>query len=120
MNMDHSNFIAEVDNYSKVDPMPTLRNLSASTGVPVEKLVRYVLVKWAASGSEALLAMTPIVFQQMRDHVAGAEREGTEEAKLRAYEALRKIVSWLNAGVESTGPVDKDHVEHQDGNDNGR
>ena len=113
--MDHANFIAEVESYSKTDPMPTLRNLSASTGIPVEKLVRYVLVKWAASGSEALLAMRPIVFQQMQDHVALAEREGTAEAKLRAYEALRQIVSWLNAGTESTGPIDEDHVKHQRG-----
>ena len=111
--MDHSNFIAEVDSYSKIDPMPTLSNLSALTGIPVEKLVRYVLVKWAASGSEALLAMRPIVFQQMQDHVARAEREGTADAKLRAYEALRQIVAWLSAGTESTGPVDEDHVERQ-------
>ncbi|MDQ6700937.1 MAG: DUF6027 family protein [Acidobacteriota bacterium] len=93
--------------------MPTLSNLSALTGVPVEKLVRYVLVKWTASGSEALLAMRPIVFQQMQDHVARAEREGTDNAKLGAYEALRKMISWLNAGTESTRPVHEDHVEHQ-------
>lgn len=95
--MDHANFIAEVDSYSKIDPMPTISNLSALTGIPVEKLVRYVLVKWAASGSEALLAMRPIVFQQMLDHVADAEREGTDQAKIRAYEALRKMISWLSA-----------------------
>lgn len=111
--MDHTNFIAEVDSYSKTDPMPTLQNLSASTGIPVERLVRYVLVKWAASGSEALLAMRPIVFQQMQDHVARAEREGTAEAKLRAYEALRQIVNWLTAGSESARPVNEDHVKHQ-------
>ena len=46
---------------------------------------------------EALLAMRPIVFQQMLDHVARAEREGTDDAKLRAYEALRKMISWLGA-----------------------
>ena len=53
----HANFRADVECYTKTDPMPTLRKLSASTDIPVETLVRYVLVKWAASGSEALLAM---------------------------------------------------------------
>ena len=96
--MDHTNFIAEVDSYSKIDPMPTLQNLSALTGIPVEKLVRYVLVKWAASGSEALLAMRPIVFEQMRQHVARAEEIATDEARLQAYAALRAMVSWLEAG----------------------
>ncbi len=101
--MDHTNFIAEVDSYSKIDPMPTILNLSLLTGIPVEKLVRYVLVKWAASGSEALLAMRPIVFQQMLDHVARAEQEGTDQAKIRAYEALRKMISWLGAGTDQPG-----------------
>ncbi len=96
--MDHANFIAEVEAYSKTDPMPTLRNLSAATGVPVDTLVRYVLVKWAASGSEALLAMRPIVFQQMQAHVARAEEAGTVEAKVLAYDALRGMISWLGGG----------------------
>ena len=115
--MDHANFIAEVEAYSKTDPMPTLRNLSASTGIPVDKLVRYVLVKWASSGSEALLAMRPIVFQQMQAHVARAEEAGTDEAKLRAYDALRGMILWLAAG---SGPVEKDHVEHEDEDRHGR
>ena len=66
----HANFKAEVANYTTADPMPTLERLSEGTGIPVGSLVRYVLVKWAASGSEAMLAMGPIVFEQMRQHVA--------------------------------------------------
>ena len=49
----HANFKAEVANYTTADPLPTLQRLSAGTGIPVECLIRYVLVKWAASGSEA-------------------------------------------------------------------
>jgi hypothetical protein len=94
----HANFKADVACYTAADPLPTLQNLSRSTGIPVECLVRYVLVKYAASGSDALLAMEPVVFGQMKQHVATAETEGTPEARLRAYDALRAIVSWLGAG----------------------
>lgn len=91
----HANFKAEVACYTAADPMPTMETLSRATGVPVDKLIRYVLVKYAASGSDALLAMDPIVFRQMREHVERAEAAGTPEAKIRAYEALRDIVRWL-------------------------
>ena len=94
----HANFKAEVANYTTTDPMPTLNRLSENTGIPVECLVRYVLVKWAVSGSEALLAMPPIVFQQMQQQVERAEQVGTDEARLKSYAALRDIVSWLIAG----------------------
>ena len=99
----HANFKSEVASYTTTDPLPTLDRLSAGTGIPVECLIRYVLVKWAASGSEALLAMTPIVFQQMQEHVDRAENEGSEQARLRAYSALKDIVSWLLAGSEKYG-----------------
>jgi hypothetical protein len=91
----YANFKAEVACYTAADPLPTLENLSALTGIPVDCLVRYVLVKYAASGSEALMAMGPIVFQQMRDHVTRAEQEGSDEAKLKAYTALKEMIAWL-------------------------
>jgi len=79
--------------------MPTIENLSRNTGIPVECLIRYVLVRYAASGSEALLAMEPIVFRQMQEHIARAEQEGSEAARLRAYAALKDMVRWLKAGA---------------------
>jgi hypothetical protein len=91
----HAAFRAEVACYTAADPMPTMENLSALTGVPVDRLIRYILVKYAASASEALLAMDPIVFRQMRDHVAKAEAEGTDAARLRAYAALKEMIAWL-------------------------
>lgn len=91
----HANFKAEVAAYTVHDPVPTLEVLSRDTGIPLPCLVRYVLVKYAASGADALLAMTPIVFQQMQTHVAEAETAGTEAARLRAYEALRQMITWL-------------------------
>lgn len=91
----HANFKAEVACYTAADPFPTLENLSKGTGIPVDSLIRYVLVKYAASGSEAILAMEPIVFRQMKEHVRKAEDDGSEAAKLRAYTALRDMISWL-------------------------
>src|SRR5438094_976640 len=86
----HANFKAEVAAYTVADPLPTLEQLSAETGIPVPCLARYVLVKWAASGSEALLAMGPVVLEQMRQHVARAEATGADAARLEAYHALRQ------------------------------
>jgi hypothetical protein len=95
----HANFKAEVACYTAADPLPTLENLSALTGIPVGCLIRYVLVKYAASGSEALMAMLakdPIVFRQMRDHIARAEKEGGDGARLRAYAALKEMIEFLD------------------------
>ncbi len=93
----HANFKAEVACYTVADPLPTLENLSKGTGIPVECLIRYVLVKWASSGSEALMAMGPIVFRQMQEHVEAAEADGGDAAKLKAYQALKEMVGWLSA-----------------------
>ena len=95
----HANFKADVACYTALDPLPTLLNLCQLTGIPVESLVRYVLVKYAASGGDALLAMGPIVFRQMQEHVAKAEAEGTQESRLCAYNALRGMVEWLAKGA---------------------
>ena len=95
----HANFKAEVALYTAADPLPTLEVLSRDTGIPVPCLVRYVLVKYAASGADALLAMGPIVLRQMEERIEKAEAAGTDEARLEAYEALRQIVSWLRAGA---------------------
>ncbi len=106
--MDHANFKAEVACYTAADPMPTIRKLSELTGVPEEKLIRYVLVKYAASASDALLTMEPIVFHQMRDLVTRAEEDGTEAARLEAYEGLKQIVAWLS--VAATNPEPPHHA----------
>jgi hypothetical protein len=96
----HANFRAEVACYTAADPYPTLNNLSQLTGIPVDRLIRYVLVKYTASASDARLNMDPVVFRQMRDHIARAEDEGTDAARLQAYEALRKMIGWLSLPPE--------------------
>ncbi len=95
----HANFKTEVALYTVADPLPTLENLSKATGIPVPCLVRYVLVKYAASGADGLLAMTPIVLQQLADHVAQAEADGSDVARLAAYESLRQMIAWLQVGL---------------------
>jgi hypothetical protein len=102
----HANFKAEVACYTAADPMPTLQKLSELTGIPVDTLIRYVLVKYAASASDALLTMEPIVFRQMRDLITRAEERGTETARLGAYEGLKQIVAWL----EATSPESPHHA----------
>ncbi len=94
----HANFKADVAAYTTADPLPTLRNLSAATGVPLSSLVRYVLVKYASSGADALLAMSPIVVQQMDQHIQRAEEKDSVEARLAAYESLRQMIAWLKLG----------------------
>ncbi len=94
----HANFKAEVALYTRTDPLPTLETLSRETGIPVESLVRYVLVKWASSGADALLHMGPMVLHQMEEQVERAEAADTDAARLQAYEALRQIIAWLQFG----------------------
>jgi len=97
----HANFKADVAAYTVADPLPTLENLSKATGVPVPSLIRYVLVKYVASGSDVLLAMTPIVLRQMQQHIEQAETADTDAARLRAYTALRQMIAWLGVGAEA-------------------
>lgn len=94
----HANFKADVALYTVADPLPTLENLSKATGVPMPCLVRYVLVKYAASGADALLSMSPIVVQQMTDQVAKAEAANTDAARLVAYDVLCQMIGWLQLG----------------------
>lgn len=93
----HANFKREVAEYSRADPLPTIENLSRATGVPVGALVRYVLVKWTAEGSEALLAMGPRMVERLWQVVEQAEAAGTDEARLAAYDTLRQMIGWLRA-----------------------
>lgn len=95
----NANFKADVALYTVVDPLPTIEGLSRYTGVPVPCLIRYILVKYAASNADALLAMGPFVLYQMEQHIATAEADGSDQARLKAYDTLRQIVSWLRAGM---------------------
>ena len=96
----NANFKQQVALYSKEDPLSTLERMSKSQDVPVGALARYVLAKWAASGSDGLLEIGPRVVRQMQQAVEKAELADTDEARLAAYESLRQIISWLAVPLE--------------------
>ena len=96
-----ANFKAQVAEYSRNDPLPTLHRLSQNTGIPVESLVRYILVRWAAAGSEALLALGPRTIDELWEVVTTAEQDGTDAAKVAAFDKLRDMLSWLRAPLDS-------------------
>ncbi len=86
-----------VAEYSRLDPLSTLQTLSRNKNIPLGALVSFILARYAASGSEALLEMGPLVVRQMDEMIQKADQEGTDEARLEAYRALSAIVSWLQA-----------------------
>lgn len=102
-----ANFKREVAEYTRNDPLETLHNLAANTGVPIGALARYALVRWTAEGSEALLALGPRTVERLWQVTNDAEHSGTDEARLEAYGVLRQMLSWLrsplDADTERTG-----------------
>jgi hypothetical protein len=88
----HANFRSAVADSRLIDPMPTFRRLSETTGVPVDDLVHHALARWASAGSEALLFIGPDV---LRDLVAAR--------RARDWEKVAGILDWLQAGWEQAG-----------------
>ncbi|HYJ22893.1 MAG TPA: DUF6027 family protein [Solirubrobacterales bacterium] len=84
---EHQRFAEEVAAARLQDPMGTFANLSAATGVPVEDLVHFALVRWAAAGSEMLMATRPLALQQL---VEARQRED--------WDAVGGLIDWLAAG----------------------
>lgn len=85
----HAAFAEAVAAARVSDPAPTFANLSAETGVPVADLMHYALVRWAAAGAEALLAVEP---QALRDLFAARDAED--------WEKVAGIVDWLRSGLD--------------------
>jgi hypothetical protein len=90
-----ANLKAEVALYSRLDPLKTLKGLSANVGLPVGVLARYVLARYATSGSAGLLELGPSMVHRLWKPVEDAEVSGTEEARLDAYDQLRQMIEWL-------------------------
>ena len=84
---EHRAFAEQAQAASAVDPMPTFEALSRETGVPVDALVHYALVRWASAGAEALMSLEP---QVLRDLVAARRRED--------WVAVGGMIDWLEAG----------------------
>jgi hypothetical protein len=95
-----ANFKADVALYSPIDPMVTIRTLSGNVGVPEGALVRYVLAKYATGGSGGLLELGPTMVHRLWEPIEAAERLGTSEARLDAYDQLRQMIGWLRLPLE--------------------
>jgi hypothetical protein len=89
-----------VAEYSAIDPLPTLEELGRRKAIPLGALAAFVLARYCASGSEALLYTGPVVVRQMDEIVRQAEAAGDDAARLEAYRALAAIVSWLKVPLE--------------------
>ena len=90
-----ANFKADVSLYARVDPMATVANLASALGIPEGAIVWYVLAKWASAGSGGLLELGPSMVHRLWEAIDEAEANGTDEARLAAYERLRQMLSWL-------------------------
>ena len=90
-----ANFKAEVALYAHVDPLHTIRTLSANVDVPVGAICHYVLAKWATQGSGGLLELGPTMARRLATICDDAEAADTDEARLDAYRTLRDLTSWL-------------------------
>ena len=84
----HRRFAEDVAASKAQDPMPTFANLSAATGVPVDDLVHFALVRWAAAGSEMLIP--PVGLELLLEDGIRADRE-----------RVGLIVVWLAAEPRS-------------------
>lgn len=98
-----ANFKQEVATYCRQDPTPTIEAMSRSLKIPVGAIVRYILVKWATSGSASLLEVGPRVVRQMAEIVERAESADSDQKRLEAYRSLARIVSWLNVPLTDPG-----------------
>ena len=95
-----ANFKSEIAAYARLDPLATIRNLSANIDVPVGALVHYVLARWATMGSEGLLHLGPAMVERMWAVVERAEAADGDEARLAAFDELAQMVSWLRLPLQ--------------------
>ena len=95
-----ANLKADVALYSRLDPLATLDGLGRNVGLPVGALARYVLARYATSGSGGLLEIGPSMVNRLWEPIAEAESKGTEAARLAAYDQLRQMVEWLRFPLE--------------------
>lgn len=96
-----ANFKQEIADYSRLDPLETVRGMSEAIDVPVGAVIRYVLSRWATGGSAGLLEVGPQMVDRLMAPIATAEEAATDDARLAAYQQVRQMLSWLNAPLES-------------------
>ncbi len=72
-------------------------------GIPEGAVVHYVLAKWASAGSGGLLELGPSMVHRLWTVVEEAEGEGTDAARLAAYDQLSQMISWLRLPLVNEG-----------------
>ena len=102
-----ANFKADVALYALVDPLSTIRNLSAALDIPVGAVCRYVLAKWATGGSGGLLEIGPTMVRRLAAVCEQAEADDTDAARLAAYEQLHQMVRWLAFPLDDDAGYDE-------------
>ena len=95
-----ANFKADVALYSLLDPLSTLEGLATNLDIPIGALCRYVLAKWATGGSGGLLELGPTMVTRLGAVCEEAEEEGSDDARLRAYDQLRSMLQWLRLPLD--------------------
>lgn len=95
-----ANFKHDVALHAPLDPLHTLRGLSASVDIPVGALARYVLTRYATGGSGGLLEIGPSMVHRLWAPIEEAETAGDDGARLAAYHQVRQMISWLKAPLD--------------------
>lgn len=102
-----ANLKADVALYAGIDPMVTIRGLSASTAIPEGALVRWVLARWASEGASGLLELGPTFSRRLREVCRAAEDDGSDTARLAAYRQLSQMIEWLNVPLDRPEVYDR-------------
>jgi hypothetical protein len=105
-----NNFKKDVALYTQEDPLPTIKRLSENLNMPVGSVVRYVLCKWAMSGSESLLEAGPDMITKISNIFGDAETIGTDKARLKAYQSIRSIINWMKVPLDDPNYKNNDAI----------
>ena len=95
-----NNFKNDVALYTQENPLPTLNRVSNNLNIPIGSIVRYIVCKWAMSGSESLLDLGPDMVKEIAGIFDAAEALGNDEERLKAYHSVKAIISWMKVPLE--------------------
>ena len=96
-----NNFKNDVALYTQENPLPTLNRLSNNLNIPIGSIVRYIVCKWAMSGSESLLDLGPDMVKEIAGIFDAAEALDNDEERLKAYHSVKAIISWMKVPLEN-------------------
>ena len=101
----HAAFKEEVAALTVADPLETLRGLSALTDIDVGALARYVILRWASDGAAAVMELGPVLLPELCAIADAAAADGSEAARLAAFEQVRTLTGQLRLARERPPPA---------------